>query len=77
MTVKFNKPVFIGSRTYAAGETADLPPEQAARVLADGTAVQAKAKPAPIETATDKSKPAETADADPLPRGIARSNGGK
>jgi hypothetical protein len=43
MHVQFTQPVFVGTRTHAPGEVAELPDEQAKRVIEAGEGQPVKA----------------------------------
>jgi hypothetical protein len=60
MKIKFNRSQFIGDRTYAKGESADVADDVAARLIEDGTAVPVKGA-GKTETATQPDAGNETA----------------
>lgn len=67
MKVKFTKSLFVGVRTYAAGETADLPDDRAKHLIGTKHALPFVA-PAPQSAAV---KPTENA-AKPKPAPAAK-----
>jgi hypothetical protein len=51
MLIRFTRPAFVGTRTHAVGEVAELPDEQAKQVIEAGHGQPAKAGQQ-LETAT-------------------------